>query len=454
MKINQLIRLILVLSISACVNRPSTANIPASFETGKVIDTVICKNDTTQSYALYIPAKGNKEALPVIYLFDPHADGRLPLNKYKVLADTYGYILVGSNNSKNGNDWSATENIWNNLSADVQSRLKIDSNRIYTGGFSGGAKVAGYIALKYPVIKGVIANGAGLPDGTSPANFNFSYTAIAGEGDLNLTDIVAFSKALVSTQTRQHLILFDGKHEWAPDSTMNIAFAGLQLDAMQKKIIPENDKFINDYIENSKERLDTFYNAKKLIKAVEECTLSISFLDGLTDKATWFHENMTSLTNDPLYKTQDRIQEQLLSIEQNTKNDYARHFEQADMPYWVKTIGYLKTRATTQATESPMYQRLLAYLSLAFYSYSNHFITANANPEARYFVELYKLADATNSEAWYFSAILDAREGKIDSTEKDLLKAVENGFRDKTRMKLQSEFQGIQDLTSIENKMN
>lgn len=453
MKINQLIRLILVLSISACVNRSSTANIPASFESGKVIDTVICKTDATQSYALYIPAKGNKEVLPVIYLFDPHADGKLPLNKYKSLADTYGYILVGSNNSKNGNDWSATENIWNNLSADVQSRLKIDSNRIYTGGFSGGAKVAGYIALKYPVIKGVIVNGAGLPDGTSPADFNFSYTAIAGEGDLNLTDIVAFSKALVNTQTRQHLIFFDGKHEWAPDSTMNLAFAGLQLDAMQKNIIPKNDKFINDYIAKSKERLDTFYHAKKMIKAVQECTLSISFLDGLTDKATQFHENLISLTNDPLYKTQDKMQEQLLSVEQNTKVAYSQHFEQADMPYWVKTINQLKAGATAKNAESPMYQRLLAYLSLAFYSYSNHFITDNANPEARYFVALYKLADATNSEAWYFSAILDAREGRSD-TEKDLLKAVENGFKDKNRLKQQREFQGIPDLTSIENKMN
>jgi len=451
MKINQLIP---ILCISACVNRPSTANIPASFEAGKVIDTVICKNDTTQSYALYIPAKGNKDALPVIYLFDPHAAGRLPLNKYKALADTYGYILVGSNNSKNGNDWSVAENIWNNLSADVQSRLKIDSTRIYTGGFSGGAKVAGYIALKYPVIKGVIVNGAGMPDGSSPADFNFSYTAIAGEGDLNLTEIVAFSKALMNTPTRQHLILFDGKHEWAPDSTMDLAFAGLQLDAMQKNIIPENDIFINDYIKKSKERLDAFHKEKKLLKAVQECTLSISFLDGLTDKATWFHENLTSLTNDPLYKTQDKIQQQLLSMEQNTKADYSRHFEQVDMSYWEKTIDYLKAHAGLKSIESPMYQRLLAYLSLAFYSYSNHFITANANPEARYFVELYKLADATNSEAWYFSAILDAREGKIDSTEKDLLKAVENGFRDKTRLKQQSEFKGTAALMSIENKMN
>src|ERR1700735_1842902 len=82
---------------------------------GQVIDSVICKADPTQSYALYVPAKGQKEALPIIYFFDPHADGALPVKKYKALADAYGFILAGSNNSKNGNDWSVTVNILRQL---------------------------------------------------------------------------------------------------------------------------------------------------------------------------------------------------------------------------------------------------------------------------------------------------------------------------------------------------
>src|SRR5689334_6357024 len=99
---------------------------PDSFRVGKVIDSVICKNDASQSYALYIPVKGNKEALPVIYFFDPHASGSLPLNKYKALADAYNFILIGSNNSKNGNDWATAESIWHVLFDDTQKRLKIN----------------------------------------------------------------------------------------------------------------------------------------------------------------------------------------------------------------------------------------------------------------------------------------------------------------------------------------
>src|ERR1017187_4246613 len=101
MKTNSIIRHILVLYTGTITISIAT---PDSFEAGKIIDPVICKSDSTQSYALYIPAKANKSALPIIYFFDAHGDGALPLKKYKSLADAYGFILIGSNSSKNGND--------------------------------------------------------------------------------------------------------------------------------------------------------------------------------------------------------------------------------------------------------------------------------------------------------------------------------------------------------------
>ena len=165
--------------------------------------------------------------MPVIYFFDPHGDGLLPVKKYKALADTYHFILIGSNNSKNGNDWTATEDIWKVLSDDSQKRLPIDAKRIYTGGFSGGAKVATYIALTHPDIRGVIAGGAALAEMAAKGeNLHFSFSGIVGQGDMNMTDLVAINNSLDKTATRHRLIFFDGKHEWAPESTMNIAFAG------------------------------------------------------------------------------------------------------------------------------------------------------------------------------------------------------------------------------------
>jgi hypothetical protein len=473
MKASHFISLIILLICTiACVNRNSgetagdndidtsvavNALIADTFETGKVITHVYCKTDPAQSYALYIPPKGNTEALPVIYFFDPHGDGSFPLIKYKTLADKYNFILVGSNNSKNGNDWPATENIWQTMFDDSKKRIKINNSRIYTCGFSGGAKVAGYVALHQPEVKGVIANGAGLPDAVEVDNFLFSFTAISGEGDMNMTDLVAISNALDKTQTRHRIIFFDGIHEWAPESTMNIAFAGLQLDAMREKQVLINDIFINNFIVNSKKRVENYLETNKLIKTEQECKLAINMLDGLTNGSDWFKEKDGSVKNNPVYQKQLQTQQNLIDTEEKLKAVYGRQFQEGDMNYWVKAISDLQVKSRAKTPEGAMYQRLLAYLSLAFYSISNRFITGNQNKEAQHFVNLYKMADATNSEAWYFSAILNARENNPKATEDDLLKAVTFGFTNKTRMMQQPEFQKLAaqiNFPEVESKMN
>lgn len=455
MKTTQLSSLILVLCSCVSMNQ-AFAFTAGSFPAGKVIDTVICKKDPTQSYAVYIPAKGDKGTLPVIYFFDPHASGALPLYKYKSLADTYGFILIGSNNSRNGNDWPVTDNIWRSLFDDTQSRFPINRARIYTCGFSGGAKVASYVALQNSRVRGVIAGGAGLPDGTPAGDFNFSFTAIAGEGDMNLTDLAVLMKDLDRSRTRHRMIIFDGKHEWAPAGSMSMAFTGLQFDAMKDRLLPNDNAFIADYIGKSKNRIDAYDKAHQLLKAGRECELAISFLYGLTTEVSWFSKKLAVLTGNPSYQKQMQAQNDLFLREQNTKTEYSGHFQENNKQYWVKTIGGLQKGAEMKTGESAMRRRLLAWLSLAFYSISNHLINGNGNTEARYFVDLYKMADPGNSEAWYFSAILNARDNQAQAAESDLLKAVGTGFTDKARLRQQTEFNNLSpaiNFSRLEGKM-
>src|ERR1043165_3622499 len=61
-----------------------------SFATGQVIDKVVCKGDTSQSYALYLPSDyAEGKNVPVVFAFDPHGTGKLPVAKYKNLAEKY-----------------------------------------------------------------------------------------------------------------------------------------------------------------------------------------------------------------------------------------------------------------------------------------------------------------------------------------------------------------------------
>ncbi|HEY5369284.1 MAG TPA: hypothetical protein VIJ75_09850 [Hanamia sp.] len=426
------------------------------FQTGKIINSVVCNANAQQSYALYIPSNTNNDALPVIYFFDPHGDGVLPLEKYKALAETYHFILIGSNNSKNGNDWNDAENIWNTMSNDSQGRIHVNKNRVYTCGFSGGAKVATFIALQHHEIKGVIANGAGLPDILNAGNFNFSFTAISGRGDMNMTDLISINNSLDKTNTTHRILFFDGIHEWAPESMMNTAFSAIQTDAMRQKLIPRDEPFINNIIDKNKNKVDSNISEDQLLEASETCNFSISILAGLTKQVNWFRMKNDSLANNPNYQKQWLAHQKILSQEETIKAGYQQQFGNNDIDYWNKIITGVKAKASEKTPEGAMYQRLQAYLSLAFYSISNQFITSNENKEARHFVTLYKLADSSNSEAWYFSAILDARNNDTKAVKKDLLQAVSLGFNDKKRLEDQPEFKlpHIQiELMEIESKM-
>lgn len=414
-----------------------------TFPPGKVIDVVACKADPAQSYALYIPLRGGN-GLPVIYFFDPHGAGALPLSKYKSLADKYGFILVGSNNSKNGNDWSTSEKIWQTLLADTRDRLKLTNNLLYTCGFSGGAKVASFVAIQNPVIRGVIAGGAALPDGVQPENFPFSYTLLAGEGDMNLTDLVATQAELDKTKTRHRIIFFDGKHEWAPVNRMNLAFGGLRLD-----LAPRDDRAVAAYSALGRQQVEEYFKNNRLIRAAQECQLWIALLG---EQSGWFKEKLNSLNGNPRYRQERQLEQQLFAKEENTKQEYMQHFQQGDNRYWLAVIKDLQAKAQLNTAERGMYQRLLAYLSLAFYSLSNRMISGNANAEARRFVDLYKMADPTNSEAWYFSALLDARAGQQLAAENELVKAVDFGFNDKARLQQQPEFKGL-NLSRVQQRM-
>jgi hypothetical protein len=193
--------------------------------------------------------------------------------------------------------------------------------------------------------------------------------------------------------------------------------------------------------------------SNQLIKAEQECQVFISYLDGLTPAVDWFKTKAAFLAGDKTFRQQRDALQTLLVYEQNTKLEYMQHFQQGDPHYWGPVISDLQTKSKSTTASALMDQRLLAYLSLAFYSLSNRLIIGNNNTDARRFVELYKMADPTNSEAWYFSALLSARAGQVRAAENDLLKAAEYGFKDKARLRQQPEFQSL-DLTAVERKMH
>ncbi|HYN02745.1 MAG TPA: hypothetical protein VE359_09900, partial [Vicinamibacteria bacterium] len=131
--------IVFAFSLSLLASQADTADsAPPPLPTGQVVDSVVCLRDPSQSYALYLP-KGYRpdRQWPVLYAFDPAARGRVPVVLFQEAAERLGYVVVGSNNSRNGPAepvFKAIEAAW----IDTHDRFAVDPRRIYTTGMSGG----------------------------------------------------------------------------------------------------------------------------------------------------------------------------------------------------------------------------------------------------------------------------------------------------------------------------
>jgi len=165
------------------------------YEKGKVIDSVQVAGTTDQSFQLYLPKTyDSKESSAIIFIFDPAARGNIGLLPFTQASERFNYILVCSNNSKNGS-YDYNFDVANRLFEYVFSRFKIDPKQIYTAGFSGGSRLATTIAALTNSVQGVIGCGAGFMTNIQEIeNRNsFSYVGLVGDEDMNYQEMFKFT---------------------------------------------------------------------------------------------------------------------------------------------------------------------------------------------------------------------------------------------------------------------
>ena len=219
----------------------------ADLPTGQIVDAVTCAADPSQSYALFLPrAYTPDRAWPVIFAFDPGGRGRTPVERYQAAADQYGFIVAGSNNSRNnspdiGRAVAA-------MSTDVLSRFRVDERRVYVAGMSGGARVAFSVALGSPDhVAGVIASSAGYPDDKPRKTLPFPVFATAGTEDFNHLELRRLDRALTSPH---RLAVFEGGHVWLSSDLATEAVEWLELQAMKSGLKPRDEREIDRLFAN------------------------------------------------------------------------------------------------------------------------------------------------------------------------------------------------------------
>lgn len=237
----------LILILAASLSVATQTQTPAP---GTVHASVTAIADATNSYALYLPsAYSPAKRWPLLLVFDPFARGEVSVKLFHEAAEKYGFIVAGSNNSRNFEDPSAAiRALW----ADMKERYAIDPRRIYTAGLSGGARVASTVALACKnCIAGVIANGAGLPNGATPPGPEVSdWFLVAGTTDFNYPEQLHLKESFDARKVVSRFVVYEGPHNWMPKEFAERAVAWLQLRAMVKGLVPIDKEFIAQQFES------------------------------------------------------------------------------------------------------------------------------------------------------------------------------------------------------------
>jgi len=242
--------LVAVWFTAACAAQAAQkATAPAPLPLGSVVPIVVATKNASQTYALYVPSHYSSDRTwPVVYVFDPLARGKFALQQFQRAAETQGFIVAASNNSRNG-PWAPQLEAADAMLDDTQRRFAVDLKRIYFAGFSGGARVASRLAQICNCAAGVILSGAGFPNGSHPSpDSKFAVFSAVGDSDFNYPEVILLQDALQKTASPHWLRTFDGKHEWAPPEVLEEALAWFRVQAMKTEHEPRDNNFLTSQL--------------------------------------------------------------------------------------------------------------------------------------------------------------------------------------------------------------
>jgi predicted esterase len=254
-------------------------------EKGMLVEKVVCQGDSGQSYALYLPSAFDPgKKWPILFLFDPGARGAAGVEAFRAAAETYGWILVGSNNSTNGpmrESASAALAVW----ADALKRLPLDERRVYASGFSGGARVASVFpqVINRP-IAGVIGCGAGLSSGIKPGDLKAAaFFGLTGLADFNYGEMKNLGLAFDPSGVPHRFLFFEGVHAW-PDQTNCVRAVGwMEVMAMKGGFRPKDEKLTEAVVGRELEEARSLEDAGRVYWAVERLEAAGKLAEGLFD---------------------------------------------------------------------------------------------------------------------------------------------------------------------------
>ncbi len=273
-------------------------------ERGKVIPHLECLREKGKSYSLYLPSPYSFEReWPVIYAFDPWGRGVVPVELFREAAEKYGYIVIGSNDSR-ADSWKLNFQSLKSIWIDTNLRFRIDARRIYTAGFSWGVGVStGFSYMLRRPVAGIIACSGGLPEWLEIKNLGSeAFYGIIAPKDISSAELSELDEQLGSLGVSHRLKMIEGEPRWPPPQVLTEAVEWLEIQAMKRGKIKVDEDFLNSQIQKLREKARLKEDSKDVPSAVKMVEAMISDFEGLID-VSYLKEELEGLKKSPLYQS-------------------------------------------------------------------------------------------------------------------------------------------------------
>jgi dienelactone hydrolase len=426
-----------------------------------LIEDVTCTSDSAQSYTLYLPsAYTDQKRWPIIYFFDPGGRGRRPLELYKDIAETYGFILAGSNNSRNfsSDQAKAVNAIWQ----DTHARLALDEHRSYASGFSGGARVAGAMALSGPPsqIAGVIAHGAGYPSNKSTSKDDLPYFFAVGDQDFNWPEVINIRREREEQGSPYRVRVYSGRHQWAAAAVMEEAVQYMKLKAMQAGNLAPDAGFIDRLLDKIKTEAADAESSKDPIAQLSAYRALVADFSGLRD-VKGAADKLIALQQSPALKAalkseREQISEQYkLEQEISPKIAAVADNSAADGPALRLEVRQQLGVLSDQARHSKNERRRL----ISSRAFSGIFIGAMEDGQQQLAARHFEKAEAyfdlmrqVSDDPWPVLLLADthAAAGNRKLAIKDLQEAVRRGLKDRAVIESDPQLQSLKSEPEVQ----
>jgi len=338
------------------------------------------------------------------------------------------FIVVASYNIQNGINPSELQLIIDELLDDIYTKLAINNSQVFLLGFSGGARVALSIAQNYQNISGVIACSAGYQ--STDISKCIPIIGIAGNTDMNYLEIIKMNEILTNKSCPNIFKIFKGNHRWPNEYVINEA-----IDEIRILSSTADTSISNKYLIIKKKQISDLINSNNT-----DSLLSAYYL--LVNSSSIFNDRYFDSIKNLLY-TNKKVIEKINFIheiqikENNYQQEISSAFQSANIKWLANKINLFRNfqNASEENEYKNMAIRLINFISLAAYSFSNHYLRNHNWEECKKYLSIYQQSDPYNPDYHYLMACYLANNNKTEEAANELLKSIELGLSDIDKIK-------------------